>query len=333
MVIPFRLSRVNLPLYNRLNSIFYVYNPISIRLIYDWSFEAGDLINIKRNSITYKLPIFQQKLTWRGGYVVAELISSGDPVRPQVSSNERETYRYNREIATKVGDSEIISKINQTSEQITIQANRLNLLGYTTINNGFVVNMDGTFEANGATINGKVVSNGTYDNVIVDDGLITFKDANDTTIAFVGDNGLGHAEIDFIEPNVQSYVSASGFGISDANNNYKVRITDTSADFDVPVSATGLTINGNAIKAITTATHTITASTVNAGAQGSCNISIGLSGYTPIGIVAVDGTGISNLCLVQFSLPDSSNARLVYVNTGTVSRTPSWEVTILYIIN
>lgn len=38
------------------------------------------------------------------------------------------------EVATKVGENEIISKINQTSESILIQANRLNLSGYVTIN-------------------------------------------------------------------------------------------------------------------------------------------------------------------------------------------------------
>lgn len=54
----------------------------------------------------------------------------------------------------------IISYINQTPEQITIQAGKLSLLGYTTINNGFRVNLDGTFEANGATINGNFVSKG-----------------------------------------------------------------------------------------------------------------------------------------------------------------------------
>lgn len=54
----------------------------------------------------------------------------------------------------------IISYINQTPEQITIQASKLSLLGYTTINNGFKVNLDGTFEANGATINGNFVSKG-----------------------------------------------------------------------------------------------------------------------------------------------------------------------------
>lgn len=122
------------PIYNRL-SAYATYSPISTRLIYDWSIEAGDIIYILNNSTTYIVPVFQQKMIWRGGYVTSELISSGDTVRPQVSSSERETYRYNVEMATKVGDSEIISKINQTAEQIQIQASKVNLTGYITATN------------------------------------------------------------------------------------------------------------------------------------------------------------------------------------------------------
>lgn len=122
------------PIYNRL-SAYATYSPISTRLIYDWSIEAGDIIYILNNSTTYNMPIFQQKMTWRGVYVTSELISSGDTVRPQVSSGERETYRYNVEMATKVGDNEIISKINQTAEQIQIQASKVNLTGYITATN------------------------------------------------------------------------------------------------------------------------------------------------------------------------------------------------------
>ena len=302
-------------IYTRLNALS-AYYPISGRFIFDWSIEAGDIILVRQLSTNYTIPIFQNTMTWRGGYVVSNLISDGDKTRPVLDATERDYYRLDSDMRTLI-----------------IDAPRINLLGYTTINNGFKVNLDGTFEANGATINGKVVSDGTYDDVIVDDGLITFKDANNTTIAYIGDNGLGYAELSFIRPNARSYVWSSGFNIKDANNNDKVNITGASADFNVPVSATGLTINGNAIKAITTDKQTVTATTVTAGSQGSCNIPIGISGYTPLGIIAVEGADNSNLCLVQFSLTNSSTARLVYVNTGTVSRTPSWTVTILYIIN
>ena len=152
------------PIYNRL-SAYATYSPISTRLIYDWSIEAGDYIRVLNDSVTYLLPIFQQKLVWRGGYVTSELLSSGDTVRPQVSSSERETYRYNVEMATKVGDNEIISKINQTAEQIQIQASKVNLTGYITATNlataGQTVINGGNITTGTITVGGENNQNGT----------------------------------------------------------------------------------------------------------------------------------------------------------------------------
>lgn len=128
------------PIYNRLYGIAQ-YTPISGRFIFDWSVEAGDIINIVNDSTTYAVSIFQQTMTWRGGYVVSDLICDGDKTRPVLDSAERDYYRLDSDMRTLV-----------------IEAPRINLLGYTTINNGFKVNLDGTFEANGATLNGSMTS-------------------------------------------------------------------------------------------------------------------------------------------------------------------------------
>ena len=181
------------PIYNRL-SAYATYSPISTRLIYDWSIEAGDIIYITNNSTTYNMPIFQQKMVWRGGYVTAELLSSGDTVRPQVSSSERETYRYNVEMATKVGDNEIISKINQTAEQITIQASKVDLAGYVTFTNlstaGQTV-IDGGNITTGS-ISANKISGGT---LIVggqnnQNGAIIVKDANGNQSGSISNLGV-----------------------------------------------------------------------------------------------------------------------------------------------
>ena len=121
-------------IYNRLNAIG-AYKPIQSKLIWDWSIEAGDIIDITRDSTTYTMPIFQQTMTWRGGYVVSELVNSGDNVRPVPNYDERSTYRMQSEMSAKVGDNEIISRINQSPEAITIQANRVDLAGYVTFTN------------------------------------------------------------------------------------------------------------------------------------------------------------------------------------------------------
>lgn len=121
-------------IYNRLNALG-AYKPIQSKLIWDWSIEAGDIIDITRDSTTYTTPIFQQTMTWRGGYVVSELVNSGDNVRPVPNYDERSTYRMQSEMSAKVGDNEIISKINQSPEAITIQASKVNLTGYVTFTN------------------------------------------------------------------------------------------------------------------------------------------------------------------------------------------------------
>ena len=121
-------------IYNRLNALG-AYKPIQSKLIWDWSIEAGDIIDITRDSTTYTTPIFQQAMTWRGGYVISELVNSGDNVRPVPNYDERSTYRMQSEMSAKVGDNEIISRINQSPEAITIQASKVDLTGYVTFTN------------------------------------------------------------------------------------------------------------------------------------------------------------------------------------------------------
>lgn len=160
-------------IYTRLSAVN-AYNPIHGTFIWDWSLEAGDIIYIVNDSTTYAFPIFQQSMTWRGGYVVADVLSDGDAVRPVLDASERNYYRLDSEMRT-----------------ITIEADRINLLGYTTINNGFKVNLDGTFEANGATINGQLESNGTANNtpttILVKDGIVTIKQ-NGSDVGSLGYN-------------------------------------------------------------------------------------------------------------------------------------------------
>lgn len=173
------------PIYNRLHGLG-AYSPVSARIIMDWSIEAGDIINIVNGGTAYSVPIFQQSMAWRGGYVVSDLLSDGDNVRPVLDYDERTYYRLNSEMSKKVGDNEIISKINQSPEQITIQANKLSLLGYTTINDGFKVNLDGTFEAKGATIDG-TINVGKNNNSA---GLIKIYDSTGTQTGQIDNQGV-----------------------------------------------------------------------------------------------------------------------------------------------
>lgn len=83
-----------------------VYNPINGRFIQDWSIESGDIIQITNNGTAYTMPIFQQKMTWRGGYVVSEMFSDGDPIRPATDYRANEDFKTYSE-KTRITDAEI----------------------------------------------------------------------------------------------------------------------------------------------------------------------------------------------------------------------------------
>lgn len=78
----------------------------------------------------------------------------------------------NQVVSKKVGKDEIISKINQTPETITIDANKININGTVSANGNFKVDTKGNMECN----NGKFKGNIFLDNgkkVIGGDGLLT----------------------------------------------------------------------------------------------------------------------------------------------------------------
>lgn len=61
------------------------------------------------------------------------------------------------EVSGKVGYGEVISSINQTAEEITIDAQKLNLNGAITANGTFKIDTDGSMEVTGGTIGGWAV--------------------------------------------------------------------------------------------------------------------------------------------------------------------------------
>lgn len=67
----------------------------------------------------------------------------------------------NLEVSKKVGEDEIISKINQSAEQISIEADKINLNGVVTANENFKINADGSMEAaNGSFTGGTILLKG-----------------------------------------------------------------------------------------------------------------------------------------------------------------------------
>lgn len=70
----------------------------------------------------------------------------------------------NMEVKKKVGDNEIISKINQTSEQISIDANKINLNGYISANGQFIIDSNSSLTLIGGSNTAKFTIKQDTDN-------------------------------------------------------------------------------------------------------------------------------------------------------------------------
>lgn len=74
----------------------------------------------------------------------------------------------NSEVSKKVGDNEIISKINQSAEEVAINASKIRLEGTVTANEKFKINLDGSIETTDLRLadGGSVIGgNGLYTNL------------------------------------------------------------------------------------------------------------------------------------------------------------------------
>ena len=230
------------PIYNRLNGLA-IYNPINAKMIWDWSIEAGDVVYIVRGGTTYYVPIFQQSMTWRGGYVVSDLICDGDKTRPVLDSATRDYYRLDSDMRTLV-----------------IEAPRINLLGYTTINNGFKVNLDGTFEANGAKLEGYFYNHSTFyshdtETSIIGGAIGTDIDINGVSkraieLALLSNGDPDGFEGNFIAYGLNNGVKSKGIygpeGLQLSKNNspfFTANAGSTNIETDVDITG-GLTVGG-----------------------------------------------------------------------------------------
>ena len=93
-------------------------------------------------------------------YIVDSPFANGMATQSDLKSQIR---LKSNEIDLKVSKNQIISAINLSPEEIKIQAEKISLEGYTTINDGFKIDLLGNMTCNDATINGGlVVKDGLY---------------------------------------------------------------------------------------------------------------------------------------------------------------------------
>lgn len=90
-----------------------------------------------------------------------EIKTSSENYKTSIMPNNELSFKINQQegrIDSKVEKNGVISAINQSAEEIQIQANKIKLEGYTTINDGFSIDEEGNMTANNGTFNGLISS-------------------------------------------------------------------------------------------------------------------------------------------------------------------------------
>ena len=176
----------------------------------------------------------------------------------------------NTEISTvasmKVGNNEIISKINQSPEQISINANKINIIGVVSAINNGTTTIDGSkittgtitadeIRANSITAN-KIVDNSITANKLVDNTITATQIANDT----ITSNEIANSTITGTKI-ANSTITDTNIASLNAN---KITAGTLSAD----------RISGGTINASNISVTNITASNINRGTLSGANIEI-----------------------------------------------------------
>ena len=180
------------PIYNRL-AAFPAFSPITARAVCDWAIQAGDVLTLTLRGTDYRLPVYRQTIEWDGGGARVAYESTGSATRPVLSATNRRVWAQKRavheltvdvnglssrianaegsvtslgatvnglttEVRKKVGNDEIISRINQSAEKITIQAKKIALEGIVTANSRFKILEDGSMEAVNGKFSGEITA-------------------------------------------------------------------------------------------------------------------------------------------------------------------------------
>lgn len=82
------------PIYDRM-AAFSTFLPISVSVVGDWSYQAGDIADVVINGDTYSLPIFTQVVAWNGA-CKSTLSSTGSALRDVNAVTNREVFETNQ---------------------------------------------------------------------------------------------------------------------------------------------------------------------------------------------------------------------------------------------
>ena len=157
------------------------------------------------------------KITWTDNtttYTTPILVEEINSLNQSVASLNVRAGSIESTVSTKVGNNEVISKINQSAEAVTINANKFNINGVISANGNFKVDTAGNMEATSATLtNALIKSNSNDSSITLDNGNIMTKDDD-------GNKGveLIRQNINFYSYNdADNYIGTLGSIVTDDN--------------------------------------------------------------------------------------------------------------------
>lgn len=163
------IRQLGAPIYSRLAARG-AFSPINARAVCDWSIQAGDVISITLDGVSYTLPVYRQTIVWNGGGCRVTYESTGSPERPVMKASNRRIFNQNRamhEIEVSVdGLSSEISRVEtdadgkisdlRTTLELTAEGLRTEFTqNITTVEQSLGEDID-TVEGSVTTINNKV---------------------------------------------------------------------------------------------------------------------------------------------------------------------------------
>ena len=176
--------------------------------------------------------------------------STHNALANRVESAESSIVQQANQIASKVSQTDyngntIASLINQTADQVTIQANRIKLEGLVTANNNFKVLPDGSIEAVNAKLSGSITAtkmvapNGEdyYGEIGVSGGFVGFGlfDARYGSEAFF---------------EVLEGIGGNGFSVRDKYNKIRLGADNISTQIYSPNNTVRLSVNNDGVQII-----------------------------------------------------------------------------------
>ena len=136
--------------------------------------ELNDVLLPTFEDNTYIKVLYFDDLIYNAEYIIKNDLTSNFATQLESKSQ----FKINQdEISSKVSKDNLISEINQTSEQVRITANKIKLEGVVTANENFKILQDGSIEAKNGKFSGDVTADNLFLNnggrVISGDGMLT----------------------------------------------------------------------------------------------------------------------------------------------------------------